>query len=248
MTAPYLARMIPRMTKVIMELIHLWSLSSDRLRSAPTTDRAFSAMDDIRLATIDIIASITFGTSFDSIRAAVDLLESEAQAGASKRPPTADLPSTIDQILKTIGRNAVSPSPFLREFWTKNFDRKWNSARKSFYTFLGAKLDAARAMYDPSQCQRDIPAARRADNVLEMILEKEREGHLKGIEVLTRSEIMDELATYVLGGSESTLHHHFPELGVTDCIFSNGNDNAVVGQILVSSPRRPTKALSRAYG
>jgi len=37
-----------------------------------------------------------------------------------------------------------------------------------------------------------------------MILEKEREDHLKGEQPLNRSEILDELATYAIAGSETT--------------------------------------------
>jgi hypothetical protein len=103
-------------------------------------------------------------------------------------------------------------------------------------------------MYDTLEHQNDKLAARNADNVLEMILEKEKEDHLKGNEPLTRSEILDELAGYAIAGSECMPHHHFQELRLTNCIFSNGDDDALVGQIFISSPCRSAKALSRACG
>src|SRR6202035_3852742 len=79
MTPPYLDRMIPRMTENIMELVELWTLCSERMLVDPKGERAFSAIDDLRLFTLDIIASITFGTSFGSIKAAIDLLNSDQQ-------------------------------------------------------------------------------------------------------------------------------------------------------------------------
>ena len=63
MTPPYLDRMIPRITENITELVELWSLCSERMLADPKGGHAFSAMDDLRLVTIDIIASIVFGTS-----------------------------------------------------------------------------------------------------------------------------------------------------------------------------------------
>jgi cytochrome P450 len=203
MTGPYLARMVPRMTESIMEMIELWTLSSERLRKQGSTERAFSAMDDIRLSAIDVIASITFGTSFNSIRAAIDLLDSDPQLGASIRPPTPALAHALEQLLETIGRNALFPVPSLLTIWTRTFDREWNRARRLLYSFLEAKLDKAREAFESSGQNELKPEARSADNVLDMILEKEKEDHLKGEKALSKSEILDELATYALGGSES---------------------------------------------
>ena len=186
-----------------MEMIQLWSLSSERLRKGDSKERAFNAMDDIRLSTIDVIASITFGTSFNSIRTAVEFLESEPHAPASKRPPTPILARSLEQLLITIGRNSLFPIPNLLTWWTRTFDTEWNRAHKHLHRFLGDKLDEARQVYESSGQSEKRPEARSADNVLDMILEKEKEGQLKGEAALNRSEILDELATYALGGSES---------------------------------------------
>jgi cytochrome P450 len=160
-------------------------------------------MEDIRLASIDVIASITFGMSFNSIRTAVDFLESEPYAPASSRPPTPSLARSLEQLLETIGRNALFPIPSLLTWWTRMFDTKWNRAHKHMHQFLGDKLDKARQEYEISGQNQRKPEARLADNVLDMILEKEREEKLKGDAPLSRSEMIDELATYALGGSES---------------------------------------------
>jgi hypothetical protein len=178
MTAPYLARMVPRMAESIMEMIELWSLSSERLRKEGTKERSFSAMDDIRLSSIDVISSITFGTSFKSIRAGVNFLEAEPHASASTRPPTPSLTCSMDQLLNTIRKNVLFPIPSLLPWWMRTFDTKWNRAHKHLHQFLGDQLDKARQDYEMSGQNDRKPDARLADNVLDMILEKEREGQL----------------------------------------------------------------------
>src|ERR1700731_3355061 len=135
MTAPYLARMVPRMTESIMEMIRLWSLSSERLRKEGSTERAFNVMNDIRLSSIDVITPITFGASFNSIAAAVNLMESDPQAAASQRPPAPALAHALRQLLETISRNTFFPIPSLLTWWTRTFDTEWNHARKIVYVF-----------------------------------------------------------------------------------------------------------------
>jgi hypothetical protein len=203
MSAPYLARMIPRMTQSIMEMVELWTLSSERLRNKDSSEQAFSATDDIRLASIDVIASITFGASFNSIRNALELLESDHQAAASKRPPTPALAHALEQLLETISDGMLFPFPSLFTWWTRTFDTKWDRAHKLLFKFLETKLGQAREAHEMLGHSDKQPQARLADNVLDMILEKEREDLLKGEEALTHQEILDELATYALAGSES---------------------------------------------
>ena len=169
MTAPYLARMIPRMTENLTELIELWSLCSERLRSGSSHTTAFNAMDDIRLASIDVISSITFGSSFNSIRAAVELLETEPEADSSTRPPTSALSHALEEILDIIGNNMLFPLPAWLTWWTRTFDTNWNRARKLLYDFLEERLDGARMAYEASGSRYDDPDARTADNVLDMI-------------------------------------------------------------------------------
>jgi hypothetical protein len=71
------------------------------------------------------------------------------------------------------------------------------------YTFLGKKLDAAKITYNIGDRQHARVGSRKADNVLEMILEKEKEDNLKGNDTLGRGELLDELAIYAVAGSES---------------------------------------------
>ncbi|KAJ7799642.1 hypothetical protein B0H14DRAFT_3156389 [Mycena olivaceomarginata] len=56
MTAPYLARMTPGLVELMQELVDLWTVAAKRLPSSP--DVAIDAMDDIRLASVDVIAAI----------------------------------------------------------------------------------------------------------------------------------------------------------------------------------------------
>ena len=203
MTPPYLDRMIPRMTESVMELVQLWTLSSERLRADPTGEHAFSALDDLRLATIDIIASITFGTSFGSINAAVNLLTADRQAGPSTRPPTPELACVVQDLLDNVGDTIFFPFPRILPWWTRTFNKKWRRARDILFTFLGEKLDAAKITYSIGDGQHARVGSRKADNVLEMIIEKEKEDHLKGNDSLGRGELLDELAMYAIAGSES---------------------------------------------
>ena len=247
MTAPYLARMVPRMTESIMEMIQLWSLSSERLRKGDSKERAFNAMDDIRLSTIDVIASITFGTSFNSIRTAIEFLESEPHAPASKRPPTPILARSLEQLMVTIGKNALFPIPNLLTWWTRTFDTEWNRAHKHLNRYLGDKLDEARRAYESSGQSEKKPEARSADHVLDMILEKEKEGQLKGEAALSRSEIIDELATYALGGSESKWTCLWPADRSRHRPISDGHHGAVVRQDPRPPPPSPTQTPHGAH-
>jgi cytochrome P450 len=203
MTPPYLDRMIPRMTESVMELVELWSLCSERMLADPKGERAFSAIDDIRLFTIDIIASITFGTSFGSTKAAIDLLNSDHQAGTSTRPPTPDLACALQDFLDTMGETLFFPFMSLLPWWTRTFNKKFRRARNILHAVLGEKLDAAKIMYGISDEQHSGVGSSKADNVLEMIVEKEKEETLKGNNPLSRNELIDELITYALGASES---------------------------------------------
>jgi cytochrome P450 len=202
MTSPYLDRMIPRMTETVMELVELWSLCSERMLADPEEERAFSAMDDLRLFTIDIIASITFGTSFGSTKAAIDLLNSDHQAGTSTRPPTPELACVLQDFLDTGGETMFFPFLSLLPWWTRTFNKKFRRARNILHAFLGEKLDAAKITYGISDKLSQV-GSRKADNVLEMIVEKEKEETLKGNDPLSRNELIDELATYALAGSGS---------------------------------------------
>ena len=203
MTPPYLERMIPRMTENIMELVELWMLCSERMLADPKMGHAFSAMDDLRLVTIDILASIIFGTSFGSTKAAIDILSSDRQAGTSTRPPTPELSCALQDFLDTIGDSVFFPFPSLLPWWTRTFNKKFRRARKMLHAFLGGKLDAAKITYGINDEQHSGVGSRKADNVLEMIVEKEKEDTLKGGGTLNRNEVIDDLAVYALGGSES---------------------------------------------
>ena len=202
MTPPYLDRMIPRMTETVMELVELWSLCSERMHADPKGERAFSAIDDIRLFTIDVIASITFGTSFGSTKAAIDLLNSDHQARTSTRPPTPELACAMQDFIDTMRGTMFFPILSLLPWWTRTFNKKFRRARNILHAFLGEKLDAAKITYGISDKLSHV-GSRKADNVLEMIVEKEKEDSLKGGDTLSRNELIDELATYALGGSES---------------------------------------------
>src|SRR5277367_6241571 len=113
----------------------------------PDGERAFSAMDDLRLLTIDIITSITFGTSFGSTRAATDLLNSDRQAGTSTRPPTPKLACAMQDFLDTMGETMFFPFPSLLPWWTRTFNKKFRRARNILHAFLGEKLDVAKMTY-----------------------------------------------------------------------------------------------------
>jgi cytochrome P450 len=202
MTPPYLERMIPRMTENIMELVELWMLCSERMLTDPEGGHAFSAMDDLRLVTIDILASIIFGTSFGSTKAAIDILSSDRQAGPSTRPPTPELSCALQDFLDTTSEALFSPTASLLPWWTRTFNKKFRRARKILHTFLEEKLDAAKIMYGVRD-EHSSAGSRKADNVLEMIVEKEKEDTLIGNDPLSRSELIDELAMYAIAGSGS---------------------------------------------
>ncbi|KAJ7505699.1 cytochrome P450 [Mycena galericulata] len=202
MTNPYLARMTPRMVDVIQELVDLWAVASKRLGAGP--DVAINVYADIRFATMDAIASITFGASFNGIKTSLDYLEANSSAGPSARPEVPKLVSDLEVLLDTIGDGALFPAPSFLPWLTRNFNRKWRNALTSTHQFLKSRLYAARANYGLYANDADRPAASAADNVLDMILEKEKEDQLRGAEALTEADIIDELLVFVLGGYDTT--------------------------------------------
>ncbi|KAJ7860117.1 cytochrome P450 [Mycena olivaceomarginata] len=152
-TNPYLARMTPRIVDRMQELVDLWSVAARRLAVGSSTEVAFNALDDIRLSSIDVIASITFGTSFDGVKASLEYLDRNPSASPSSRPATPNLLPTS--------------------------------------SYLRSRLYSARADYEAERNTSEKSAAHRADNT-------------RGAKTLTEAEIIDELTTFALGGSETT--------------------------------------------
>jgi cytochrome P450 len=193
------------MVDLMQALVDLWAVASKRLGAGP--DVAIDVYDDIRFATIDVIASIAFGTgaSFSGVQTSLDYLEANLSAGPSARPEVPKLVSDLQVLLDTIGDGVLFPAPSFLPWLTRNFNRKWRNALTSSHKFLKNRLYAARANYSLDAKDADKPAANVADNVLDMILDKEREDQLRGTEALTEAEIIDELLVFALGGSESAL-------------------------------------------
>ncbi|KAF7309083.1 Cytochrome P450 [Mycena kentingensis (nom. inval.)] len=201
MTTPYLARMIPRMAELVQEIIDLWSLGSKRL-SGPSD--AISALDDIRCATLDIIASITFGASVNAGKAAHEYLEAHPEAPPDARPAPPRLVADLQVLLDTLAKGVLFPIPTLVPWITRAFNRKWRASLNRTHAFLKGRLSAARAEYMLDERDASRPAPSEANNVLDMIFEKERADELRGAEALSEAEIIDELLVYALAGSETT--------------------------------------------
>ncbi|KAJ6628495.1 cytochrome P450 [Mycena sp. CBHHK59/15] len=204
MTNPYLARMTPRMVDHVQELVDVWAVGARRLGTGSSADVAINAIDDLRLLTVDIIASITFGTSLNGVKASLDYLEANPSAGASSRLEIPQLVVDLEVLLHTIAGGGRFPIRSLLPWWTRNFNRKWRKAIDRIHDNLRRRLQTARAEYALQAKGSEKPAAHKADNVLDIILEREREDESKGVVALTESEIIDELTTYALGGSETT--------------------------------------------
>ncbi|KAJ7354193.1 cytochrome P450 [Mycena albidolilacea] len=201
MTAPYLARMTPGLVELMQELVDLWTVAAKRLPGSP--DVAIDAMDDIRLASIDVIAAIAFGGSFKSVKTSLDFLEATPAAGPSARPEVPKLASDLQDLLDVITEGIMFPAPSLLPFLTRNFNKKWRRAIDSIHGNMRTRLNATRTEY--AEAAKDGgKALSEADNVLDMILEREREDMGKGVQALTESEILDELTLFALGGSETT--------------------------------------------
>ncbi|KAJ7067242.1 cytochrome P450 [Mycena amicta] len=202
MTNPYLARMTPRIVDRMQELVDLWSVAIKRLDVS--TEVAFDALDDIRLSSIDVITSITFGASFDGIKASLEYLEENPSVSPSSRPAIPKLVADLEVLLETIGNGIFFPFHSLLPWWTRTFNHKWRKALTSTHGYLRSRLYSARADYEAERNTSEKPAAHKADNVLDIILEREREDQRRGAETLTEAEIIDELTTFALGGSETT--------------------------------------------
>ncbi|KAJ7305635.1 cytochrome P450 [Mycena albidolilacea] len=204
MTNPYLARMTPRIVDRMQELVDLWSVAAKRLAVGSSTEVAFNALDDIRLSSIDVIASITFGTSFDGVKASLEYLDRNPSASPSSRPATPKLVTDLEVLLETIGSGIFFPVPTLLPWWTRTFNHKWRKALTNTHSYLRSRLSSARVDYEAERNTSEKSAAHRADNVLDIILERERGDQTRGAKTLTEAEIIDELTTFALGGSETT--------------------------------------------
>ncbi|KAJ7347439.1 cytochrome P450 [Mycena albidolilacea] len=203
MTSPYLARMTPRMIEHVQELVEVWAIGASQLRTGSSGDVAINAIEDLRLLTVDIIASITFGTSFNGTRALLNYLEATPEAGPSSRLEVPQLVLDLEVLLHTIADGGMFLLPSLLPWWTRTFNRKWRSAIGRVHAGLRTRLQTARAEY-ASETRDERPAAHKAENLLDIILEREREDGYKGVVALTESEIIDELTTFALGGAETT--------------------------------------------
>lgn len=213
MTSPYLARMTPRMIEHVQELVEVWAIGASRLRTGSSGDVAINAIEDLRLHTVDVIASITFGTSLNGTRTLLNYLEANPSAGPSSRLEVPQLVLDLEVLLHTIADGGMFPVPSLLPWWTRTFNRKWCSAIGRIHAVLTTRLQTARAEYASETRDSEKPAPHKAENLLEMILEREREDEYKGVAALTESEIVDELTTFALGGAESK-----PQLYVRDCL------------------------------
>ncbi|KAF8186072.1 cytochrome P450 [Mycena galopus ATCC 62051] len=201
MTNPYLARMTPRMVDLMQELVDLWSAGAKRLGGS--TD-AIDVLNDIRLATIDVIASITFGASFNGVKTSLDYLDSHPDASHSAPPEIPKLAADLEVLLDTIGDGVLFPAPSWLPWLTRNFNRQWRKAITSTHDYLRGRLYTTRADYALEGRDAEKASANQADNVLDMIMEREKEDRAKGAEALAKAEIIDELTTLALGGSETT--------------------------------------------
>ncbi|KAJ7862214.1 cytochrome P450 [Mycena leptocephala] len=204
MTKPYLARMTPRIVEHVQELVEVWAIGASRLRTGSSGDVAINAIEDLRLHTVDVIASIMFGTSLNGTRTLLNYLEATPSAGPSSRLEVPQLVRDLEVLLHTIADGGMFPVPSLLPWWTRTFNRKWRSAIGRIHAGLRTRLQTARAEHTSETRNSEKPAAHKAENVLDIILEREREDEYKGVAALTESEIIDELTTFALGGSETT--------------------------------------------
>ncbi|KAJ7152702.1 cytochrome P450 [Mycena crocata] len=203
MTNPYLARMTPRIVEQAQELVELWSICAPRLKpvvsGGSTTDIAISAEQDLRLATIDVISSIIFGTSFNCTKASAEYVISNPSASPSARPKLLKLGQDLQVLMDSVGEGMKLWAP-VRLWYQRNLNRKWRGAKQRTLDFLTEQLRAARAANEGSE----KIGANRADNVLEMIIEREKEDAGKGVEGLRGDEILDTMTLFAIGGFETT--------------------------------------------
>jgi cytochrome P450 len=154
-----------------------------------------------------------FGTSLNGTKTLLNYLEATPSAGPSSRLEVPQLVRDLEVLLHTIANGGMFPVPSLLPWWTRTFNRKWRSAIGRIHAGLRTRLQTARAEHASETRTSEKPAAHKAQNVLDIILEREREDEYKGVAALTESEIIDELTTFALGGSESTSQSY-----VRDCL------------------------------
>ncbi|KAG9128593.1 hypothetical protein FRC07_000026 [Ceratobasidium sp. 392] len=204
MSRRYLERMSVRISAAANNLVRLWTKKVELVG-----DKVFDAHNDMRVAIMDTILSITIGNSpsfvdvvYASLPASSASLASDkvlAQFPQSSLPPLQQSLRAMMEILESI---QFSPFPI---GVSRLLTWMLPSRRRSYHTisdFLGKKIAEARVRETELQSAKQGEGlATDADCIVDMIAQREAR---EGVETFSDGELLDELITYVLGGQDTT--------------------------------------------
>ncbi|KAG8683425.1 hypothetical protein FRC09_016088 [Ceratobasidium sp. 395] len=196
--------MSARVSAAANNLTRLWTRKVDLVG-----DKAFGAHDDIRLAILDAILSISIGDSpsfvdvvYASLEASSTPVTLDKDSARFAQPELPPLQRSLREMMETIESMQFSPFPVIVArllAWMPVSRRK---SYRIVSDFLGKKIAEARAReVDFVSKKQGEALATDADCVVDMIIQREAR---EGAEKFDDGELLDELMTYVLAGQDTT--------------------------------------------
>ncbi|KAG8714346.1 hypothetical protein FRC11_008830 [Ceratobasidium sp. 423] len=199
MSRRYLERMCGRIAFGANELVGLW-----RTKYALVGSAAFDAALDFHLATMDSIVGIAMGDSIGCIKSAYSSLPSSySQSGNIAHLPYPEPPPLYTAgkvVAKEFERALQSPFPGLTTWLFTYTSPTWWGYYNLMTSFFTNAITRARKR-EAELGGSGQGLSTNADCVLDMIVQ--RETH-EGVETLGDRDILDELATYVFAGQDTT--------------------------------------------
>ncbi|KAG8723104.1 hypothetical protein FRC09_004703 [Ceratobasidium sp. 395] len=196
MSRRYLERMSTRISAGANNLVRLWMRKVELLGSV-----AFNADMDLQLATMDTIVNITMGTVPGCINNAHTSLPISFSHATNPHIPHTESPplhEALRTMMESIERGAQAPFPSITArlfIWPNS---KWRKSYGLLSTFFNEEIAQARAREKET---KEEGLATDADCVLDMIVQREAR---EGAERFGKTELLDELMTYVIAGQDTT--------------------------------------------
>ncbi|KAG0142399.1 hypothetical protein CROQUDRAFT_673552 [Cronartium quercuum f. sp. fusiforme G11] len=186
MTSSYLAKITPKITHSVTELIQLWKLRCQVLDQ--TDEKYFKAAQDLRLSTMDTISDIIFGESFGVTASRIDHLDRKNKpTSADERPKFPGLAHGLNLIVGDVAKAFISPSPKL--FWCfRSILNRFEPSRRSIFSFLDQAMESARV------------SDGRAGSIVDLLVNDQMEAHRRAEPTLSDAEIREELLVYWVAG------------------------------------------------
>ncbi|KAG8746238.1 hypothetical protein FRC12_014332, partial [Ceratobasidium sp. 428] len=204
MTRRYLERMSGRISDGASHLVRLWTRKVELLGTRP-----FDAHEDLNLAILDTILSITIGDTprlidalYTSLSASQSSLTSDTSSTKSLHFELPPLPKSFRAMMQIIDYMLFAPFPTRIARLLTWMTPSWRKSYHTLKNLLSNKIVEARALESKLENAKQgegLPTD--GDCVVDMMAQREAR---EGAEPFEDEELLDELITYVLGGHNTT--------------------------------------------